>query len=169
MIKHLIIPLLIITTLFAQQNRLFWDGRDWHKIEKNVSHHPETVYRIKSAYLTGVLDGRLNGYLKVWAQDQNLADNVFDETVDFLTIRELIKNINYFYEDPLNLYIPVPSAVIIANMYAEQMPIRMIDEYIRETRQWINDLTLDLDSLNYSKLLEDKYIKYQEKRLNRSE
>lgn len=169
MIKHVIIPILFISGLFSQQNRLFWDGRDWQKIDKNVNYHPETIHRVKSAYLTGVLDGRLNGYLKVWSEDKNLADNVFGETVDYLTVRELIKNINYFYEDPLNLYIPIPSAIIIANMYAEQTPISIINQYIIATRKWINDLTLDLDTLNYSKLLEDKYIKYQENRLNQSE
>ena len=114
------------------------------------------IYRIKSAYLNGLLDGRLNYYLKVWVKDEFLADNVFGETVDYLSNRELIKNIDFFYQDRLNLYIPLPSAVIISNMYAERVPISIIDNYISETRRWINDLTLNMDTLNYSKLLDDK-------------
>jgi len=169
MIKQFLISLTFIGCLFAQQNRLFWDGRDWQKVNKIADHHPETIHRIKSAYLTGVLDGRLYGYLKVWAKNNDLADSVFEETVDYLTVRELIKNLNYFYQDPLNLYIPVPAGIIIANMYAEQVPITIIDQFIRETRDWINELTLNLNEMDYSKLLEDKHIKHHEKKLNRSE
>ena len=64
------------------------------------------------------------------------------------------KNIDHFYNDPLNSYIPIPSAILIANMYAKRMNIENIDSYIKSTRKWINELTLDLDTLNYSKLLE---------------
>ena len=116
---------------------------------------------MKSAYLHGILDGRLYYYLKTWNNDKGLADEVFNETVDYLSIRELIKNIDNFYKDPLNRYIPVPSAVLIANMYAERIPVENIELYIKTTRRWINDLILDLDTLNYSKLLEDKLIKHQ--------
>ena len=98
-----------------------------------------------------------------------LADNVFGETVDYLSNRELIKNIDFFYQDRLNLYIPLPSAVIISNMYAERVPINIIDNYISDTRRWINDLTLNMDTLNYSKLLDDKLYKHQQKRFNQSE
>jgi len=89
--------------------------------------------------------------------------------VDYLTPRELIKNLNFFYEDPLNSYIPIPSAIVIANMYGERVPIPIIEEYILVTRRWINNLMLDLDTLNYSKLIEDKFIKHHEKTFNRSE
>ena len=106
------------------------------------------------------MDGRLNYYLKTWSNDKELADEVFKETVDYLTIRELIKNLDYFYQDPLNRYIPIPSAILIANMYAERVPIENIDSYIESTRRWINDLILDLDTLDYGELLEDKLIKH---------
>ncbi|GIR88895.1 MAG: hypothetical protein CM15mP87_03870 [Candidatus Neomarinimicrobiota bacterium] len=106
------------------------------------------------------LDGRLNYYLKTWSNDKELADAVFNETVDYLTIRELIKNLDYFYQDPLNRYIPIPSAILISNMYAERVPIENIESYIESTRRWINDLILDLDTLDYGKLLEDKLIKH---------
>ena len=56
----------------------------------------------------------------------------------------------------MNNYIPIPSAILIANMYAKRMSMETIDSYIKSTRKWINELTLDLDTLNYSKLLEQK-------------
>ena len=108
-------------------------------------------------------------YLKIWKKDQGMADDVFSETVDYLSNQELIKNIDYFYNDPLNSYIPIPSAILIANMYAERVPIENIDSYVESTRLWINNLILDLDTLNYSRLLEDKWIKHHEKQLNQFE
>ena len=169
-IKYLIIAVCVfISTSYSKENQLFWDGHDWNRISKKSKNDPSNTFRIKTAYLHGALDGRLNSYLKVWVKDQFLADDVFGETVDYLSNRELIKNIDFFYQDRLNLYIPVPSAIIIANMYAERVPVEIIDEYIAQTRRWINNLTLEMDTLNYSKLINDKVIKHQQKLLNQSE
>ena len=153
----------------AQSNRLFWDGRDWNRVSKTVDYNTENTIRVKKAYLDGVLDGRLYGYLRTWAVDKKIADEVFSETVDYLNTRELIKSIDNFYEDPINGYIPVASAVIIANMYAERIPLVIIDEYTKFTRKWINELILELDTLNYSKVLEDKFLKHHRKKFNLSE
>ena len=71
--------------------------------------------------------------------------------------------LDYFYEDPLNSYIPVPSAIIIANLYGKRIPINIIEKYIKDSRDWVNTLTLELDTLNYSRLIEDKYLKYKAK------
>ena len=165
----IIILYLQLSIVSGKENKLFWNGYDWNNITKLTNNDMNNVYRIKSAYLNGLLDGRLNYYLKVWVKDEFLADNVFGETVDYLSNRELIKNIDFFYQDRLNLYIPLPSAVIISNMYAERVPINIIDNYISDTRRWINDLTLNMDTLNYSKLLDDKLYKHQQKLLNQSE
>ncbi len=148
---------------YPQENKLFWDGLDWNKILHDAKYDTELVFKIKTAYLHGTLDGRLYSYLRVWAENNNIADNVFSETVDYLTNRELIRNLDHFYKDPLNSYIPVPNAIIISNMYAERIPIETINNYIFSTRKWINDLTLDLDTLNYSKLLEEKALKHNNK------
>ena len=78
-------------------------------------------------------------------------------------VRETIKSLDYFYEDPLNRYIPVPSAIIIANLYGKRVPTKIIEKYIKDSRDWVNTLTLELDTLNYSKLIEDKYLKYKDK------
>jgi hypothetical protein len=164
-----IVAYTLLTICYPRENQLFWDGHDWNRILINSQNDQVYAFRIKTAYLHGVLDGRLNSYLKVWIKDQYLADDVFSETVDYLSNRELIKNIDFFYQERLNLYIPVPSAILIANMYAERVPINIIDDYINQTRRWINDLTIEMDTLNYSKLINDKVIKHQSKLLNQSE
>ena len=151
---------LFFDEVFPKDNKLFWDGRDWNRVKKTADYNTNYEFIIKKAYLEGALDGRLFSYFKTWENDKDIADNVFSETVDYLTIRELIKNIDYFYNDPMNSYIPIPSAVLIANMYARRMNMENIDTYIKSTRKWINELTLDLDTLNYSKLLEKKMIKH---------
>ena len=92
-----------------------------------------------------------------------MANDVFGETVDYLSTRELIKSLDHFYNDPLNSYIPVPSAIVIANLYAERVPMDIIDNYIKETREWVNSLVIDLDTLNYSRLIEEKYLRHRAK------
>ena len=158
--QFMIVLFLLNNIATSNENKLFWDGRDWNRITNSVDFNTQLTFKIKSAYLNGALDGRLNYYLKTWSTNNELADEVFSETVDYLTIRELIKNLDYFYQDPLNRYIPIPSAILIANMYAERVPIENIEFYIESTRRWINDLILNLDTLNYGKLLEDKLIKH---------
>jgi len=160
---------LFFSFCIAKENKLFWDGHDWNRVSILNNNDQKITFRIKSAYLDGILDGRLNYYLKVWVKDQYLADDVFGETVDYLSKRELIKNIDYFYKDRLNIYIPIPSAIVISNMYAERVPVNVIEKYIDQTRRWINDLTLDMDTLNYSKLIEDKILKHQNKSFNQFE
>ena len=148
-----------IFILNAQENRIFWDGREWNNIRKNAKFDNTLEYKIKSAYVNGVLDGRLYGYLKTWSKNATLANEVFGENVDYLSVREVIKNLNYFYEDPLNSYIPIPSAIIIANLYGQRVPINIIEQYIQDSRDWVNSLVLELDTLDYSRLIEEKYFK----------
>ena len=70
---------------------------------------------------------------------------------------------------PLNNYIPLPSAIVIANMYAGRENIYNIESYIKLTREWINGLILDLDTLDYTKILEQKSIKQHKNSFNRFE
>ena len=156
-----IIIFICITILYGQENRLFWDGREWNNIRKNSNYDDLLEYKIKSSYVNGVLDGRLYGYLKTWSKNATLANEAFGENVDYLSVREVIKNLNYFYEDPLNSYIPIPSAIIIANLYGQRVPINVIEKYIQDSRDWVNSLVLDLDTLDYSKLIEEQYFKNQ--------
>tara|TARA_A100001234_G_scaffold183365_1_gene166562 strand:+ start:284 stop:781 length:498 start_codon:yes stop_codon:yes gene_type:complete len=164
MIRNIFIISILITSIcLSQENRLFYDGREWNDIRKKSNFIDEVEYKIKSSYLNGVLDGRLYGYLKTWSENPTLANEVFGEQADYLTVRETIKSLDYFYEDPLNSYIPVPSAVIIANLYGKRVPVSIIEKYIKDSRDWVNNLTLELDTLNYSKLIKDKYLKYKDK------
>jgi len=164
MIKKItILSIFVLYISFGQENRLFWDGREWNSIRGKANFIDETEYKIKSTYIHGVLDGRLYGYLKTWSENATLANEVFGEQVDYLTVREMVKSLNHFYEDPLNSYIPIPSAIVIANLYGKRVPINIIEKYIQDSRDWVNSLTLELDTLNYSRLIEEKYLKYKEK------
>ena len=162
--KKILTPLIFLTVIiFCQDNRLFWDGRDWNRVAKNVGHDTEMETRVKRSYLHGVLDGRLYGYLKTWDENATLANDVFGENVDYLSVRELVKSLDHFYNEPLNSYIPIPSAVVISNLYAQRVPLNIIDDYIKESREWVNSLVIDLDTLNYSRLIEEKYLKHRAK------
>ena len=100
--KILLLLVFLPIMAFSQDNRLFWDGRDWKRVAQTVDHNIEMETRMKRAYLHGVLDGRLYGYLKTWAENATLANDVFGETVDYLSTRELIKSLDHFYDDHLS-------------------------------------------------------------------
>ena len=162
--RFLIVLIFMYTvTLFSQENRLFWDGREWNNIRKTSNYNDALEYKIKSTYINGVLDGRLYGYLKTWSKNATLANESFGESVDYLSVREIITSLNHFYEDPLNSYIPIPSAIVIANLYGQRVPIDIIEKYIQDSRDWVNSLILELDTLDYSRLIEEKYLKYKDK------
>ncbi len=166
--KRFMILLMLMTGLSSQilekQNKLLWDGTDWDNIQKQVNRDPEMTFRIKSSYLSGVLDGRLYYYLKAWGEAQAFADSLYGDRVDYMTRRETIRQLDRFYEDPLMDYVPVVSAVIIVHMQAEQVPKRVVDRYVEETKRWINQLTLDMESRGMHELLKEK----QEKHIKRN-
>ena len=159
--RFIIFIILYMTISFGQENRLFWDGREWNDIRKTSNYDDLLEYKLKSTYINGVLDGRLYGYLKTWSKNATLANETFGESVDYLSVREIIKNLNHFYEDPLNSYIPIPSAIVIANLYGQRVPIDIIEKYIKDSREWVNSLVLELDTLDYSRLIEEKYLKHK--------
>tara|TARA_Y100000748_G_C15492308_1_gene486947 strand:+ start:2148 stop:2654 length:507 start_codon:yes stop_codon:yes gene_type:complete len=159
--KFIIFIILFMNISFAQENRLFWDGREWNDIRKTSNYDDLLEYKLKSTYINGVLDGRLYGYLKTWSKNAILANETFGESVDYLSVREVITSLNHFYEDPLNSYIPIPSAIVIANLYGQRVPIDIIEKYIKDSRDWVNSLVLELDTLDYSRLIEEKYLKHK--------
>jgi len=149
--------------LGQQENRLFWDGGDWRRVDQLGNHNPEMVYRIKAAYINGVLDGRLYYYLKAWESQSEFADSLYSETIDYLTTREMVRSLDNFYKDPLHVYVPVPSAMLVATMYAERAPMQIIDAYIKQTKFWINKLILDLSEKDLNELLDSKVQKHLNK------
>lgn len=163
-----LIQFLIPTEAHAQQrNRLFWDGGDWKRINQLADGNLNMEYRIKAAYVNGVLDGRLFFYLKTWSVEQGFADSLYAETIDYLSPREIVRSLDNFYADPIMVYVPVPSAMIIANMYGERIPLKIIDAYVQQTKFWINDLHLRMDEYSPAELLEGKHKKHLEKEKGR--
>jgi hypothetical protein len=50
-------------------------------------------------------------------------------------------------------------------MYGEQVPVMLINDYIQQSKFWINQLMLDMEEDGYDKLLEEKVKKHQDKLL----
>ncbi|MDP6339432.1 MAG: hypothetical protein QF842_03775 [Candidatus Marinimicrobia bacterium] len=139
-----------------KQNKLLWDGTDWANVSDRVDGNPEMTFRVKSAYLGGILDGRLYYYLKAWGEKQAFADSLYGDRIDYMTRRETIRQLDRFYKDPLMDYVPVVSAMIIVHMQAEQAPKKVVDRYVEQTKYWINQITLDMQSRGMHKLLKEK-------------
>ena len=162
--KYIIYLLFIsqsLSQVIERDNKLLWDGTDWKSISKRSVSNPESIYRIKSAYINGLLDGRLYYYLKAWGENQIFADSLYADRVDYMTPKETIRQIDRFYKDPLMDYVPVISALIIVHMQAEQTPKRIVDQYIHQTKLWINNLILDMEEAGMRNLLKDKQSKQQ--------
>ena len=160
----IIVTLILSVNLFSQvlekQNKLLWDGTDWNNIEKRASGGTKSIYQIKSAYISGLLDGRLYYYLKSWAEDRKFADNLYADKLDYLTNRETIRQLDRFYSDILMTYVPVVSAIIIVHMEAEQVSKKTIDLYIDQTKFWINELRINAEEEGMRNLLYQKQKKY---------
>ena len=159
---RILITLLVVFSylsgqIMERQNKLLWDGTDWDNIQKKVNRDIEITFRIKSSYLSGVLDGRLYYYLKAWGERQAFADSLYGDRVDYMTRRETIRQLDRFYENPLMDYVPVVSAVIIVHMQTEQVPKRIVDRYVDQTKGWINQLTLDMENKGMHRLLKEKH------------
>jgi len=146
----------LIGQILEKENKLLWDGTDWKHVSVRVDGNPAMTFRVKSAYLTGVLDGRLYYYLKSWAEKQTFSDSLYGDRIDYLTLRETVKQLDQFYQDPLMDYVPVVSAMIIVHMQAEQVSQAVIDQYVEQTKYWINQLTLDIQSRGMHELLREK-------------
>ena len=158
--KNTIIIFVLLELLFGQiiekQNKLLWDGIDWKNVSIRTNGDSESTFRVKSAYLNGVLDGRLYYYLKSWGEKQAFADSIYGDRVDYMTPRESIRQLDRFYRDNLMNYVPVVSAIIIVHMQAEQVPRKVIDQYVEETKSWINQLILDMQSRGMREIIKDK-------------
>ena len=155
-----ILIIILATSIHSQilekQNKLLWDGTDWNNIPITVSNNPEMTNKIKSSYLNGILDGRLYYYLKAWGEKQSFSDSLYGDRIDYMTRREIIRQLNRFYEDPLMSYVPVVSAMIIVHMQTEQISKKVINAYIKQTKYWINQITLDMQSRGMHNILKEK-------------
>ena len=83
----------LLSQVLEKQNKLLWDGTDWNSIERKAGVSEKSVYRIKSAYLNGLLAGRLYYYLKAWTVEQEFADSLYSDKLDYLTTKETIRQL----------------------------------------------------------------------------
>ena len=146
-------PLIIVGFAFVllcgqRQNRVFWDGSDWNRIAIQMNQESESIYRVKAAHINGLLDGRLYYYLKAWEVEPVLAEDAYDDPLDLLRHKELIKALDNFYSDLKHNTIPVISAIIIANMRIGGITEPVVYKYIEETRFWANSMKADIDSMS---------------------
>lgn len=161
--KSLLLFFILLTHLFSQENKLFWDGGDWNRLSNQTAGYPEYTYLVKAAYINGIMDGRLYDFFKLWPADSTLADSlVGSEVYDYLKTSEIIRGLDNFYSDPLNHYIPISSAAIIVNMYAEGHSPEIIEAYTTLTREWINRLILQMQDMDMFQLMEKKQKKNRE-------
>jgi hypothetical protein len=56
----------------------------------------------------------------------------------------LIEGLNAFYRDETRKYVPIPSALIAIRMLQLNYPEKEVDQFIRESKKWINELTKQL-------------------------
>ena len=163
-ISIIILATLIHAQVLEKQNKLLWDGTDWNNISKTVNNNPVLTNKIKSSYLNGILDGRLYYYLKAWGEKHSFADSLYGDRIDYMTRRETIRQLDRFYEDPLMSYVPVVSAMIIVHMQTEQISKKVVNEYTEQTKYWINQITLDMQSRGMHNILKEKQTRPSSKK-----
>lgn len=143
--------MLCISSVSAQQ-KLFWDGYDWQRIDRITAEYPEYRMPIKLAYLDGMLNTKLYYYLITYAADAKVADTVFADFLNHVSPEELVHGTDQFYKDPTNLYLPVISALFVTSITAAGLPDSVIAGYKRDSRQWINNLEFWQTDLSHIKL-----------------
>ena len=144
----IVVGFAFVLLLGQRQNRVFWDGSDWNRIAIQMNQESESIYRVKAAHINGLLDGRFYFYLKAWEVEPVLAEGAYDDPLDLLLHKELIKALDKFYADPKHNTIPVISAIIIANMRVGGINEPVVYRYIEETRFWANSMKADIDSMS---------------------
>ena len=143
----IVVGFAVVLLCGQRQNRVFWDGSDWNRISIQMNQETESIYRVEAAHINGLLDGRFYFYLKAWEVEAVLAEDVYDDPLDLLQHKELIKALDKFYSDPKHNTIPVISAIIIANMRIGGISEPVVYRYIEETRFWANSMKADIDSM----------------------
>ena len=144
----IVVGFAVVLLCGQRQNRVFWDGSDWNRISIQMNQETESIYRVKVAHINGLLDGRFYFYLKAWEVEPVLAEDAYDDPLDLLRHKELIKALDNFYSDPKHNTIPVISAIIIANMRIGGITEPVVYKYIEETRFWANSMKADIDSIS---------------------
>ena len=154
--KKLFILFFLVQSIFCQEEKFFWDGKNWNALNNNEL-STENLFLLKKTYINGLQDGRLYDYFKLWSVDSLFVNkNLKPELDDYLSSSELVRLIDDFYLDPTNTYIPIISTILILNMRARGFSKFEIDKYINESKNWINSLTLEIKNKNYFDVMSKK-------------
>ena len=154
--KKLFILFFLVQSIFCQEEKFFWDGKNWNALNNNKL-STENLFLLKKTYINGLQDGRLYDYFKLWSVDSLFVNkNLKPELDDYLSSSELVRLIDDFYLDPTNTYIPIISTILILNMRARGFSKFEIDKYINESKNWINSLTLEIKNKNYFDVMSKK-------------
>tara|TARA_Y100000817_G_scaffold91669_2_gene71419 strand:- start:6080 stop:6559 length:480 start_codon:yes stop_codon:yes gene_type:complete len=155
-LKKLLILFFLVQSIFCQEEKFFWDGKNWNALNNNKL-SSENLFLLKKTYINGLQDGRLYDYFKLWSVDSLFVNkNLKPELDDYLSSSELVRLIDDFYLDPTNTYIPIISTILILNMRAKGFSKFQIDKYINESKNWINSLTLEIKNKNYFDVMSKK-------------
>ncbi len=138
--SRILVLLFLCSALLAQERKIFWDGNDWLAIDKISAQNPELNFWIKSAYLSGLFDGKLFYKIKAFQISPTLSDSVFNDLVTPAPSKRLIAGIDMLYRDPANRYLPLPNALIATLMFQEEFSPAEIQNYINNSKKWINTL-----------------------------
>ena len=154
--KKLLILFFLVQSIFCQEEKFFWDGKNWNALNNNKL-STENLFLLKKTYINGLQDGRLYDYFKLWSVDSLFVNkNLKPELDDYLSSSELVRLIDDFYLDPTNTYIPIISTILILNMRARGFSKFEIDKYINESKNWINSLTIEIKNKNYFDVMSKK-------------
>ena len=154
--KKLFILFFLVQSIFCQEEKFFWDGKNWNALNNNKL-STENLFLLKKTYINGLQDGRLYDYFKLWSVDSLFVNkNLKPELDDYLSSSELVRLIDDFYLDPTNTYIPIISTILILNMRARGFSKFEIDKYINESKNWINSLTIEIKNKNYFDVMSKK-------------
>jgi len=158
-LKKLSIILFLIQLIFCQEEKFFWDGKNWNSLNKKQL-STENLFLLKKTYINGLQDGRLYDYFKLWSVDSLIVTkSLKPELDDYLSSSELVRLIDDFYLEPTNAYIPVISTILILNMRARGFSEAQINQYIKESKDWINSLTLESKKKSYFDMMLKKINK----------
>ena len=133
-----VFTLIMCVSAFPQERKIFWDGYDWAAVDKITREYPEYNVWIKSAYLSGLFDGKMFYKLKAMPLHNSVIDTLFTDLIEPSSVRSLIEGLDMFYQDISNEYIPIPLALIATIMIQNDYSKSEVDKFILESKNWIN-------------------------------
>ena len=135
--KRLLVTFIVLTfciQAFPQERKILWDGYDWAAVDKITREYPEYNVWIKSAYLSGLFDGKMFYKLKAMPLHNSVIDTLFTDLIEPSSVRSLIEGLDMFYQDISNEYIPIPLALIATIMIQNDCSKSEVDKFIHASR-----------------------------------